>query len=182
MQRRHFLLISSIAASSGTFGNAMAAIPTTTTATAATAAWRKYEITTQIDLSEKTGQSRVWIPVPAEKLDGYQRTLGVSFSAPGATKAELFAVPGSDVRMIAVQWADANAPHRVEVTSQIAVLDRSVDLGANGTARKLPASALREYLQPTSLAPLDGIVKTTADKIQAEAGNPKDAVAKARAI
>lgn len=176
MQRRQFLLLSSVAASAGTFGSAFAAVP------AASAGWRSYEVVTTVDLSEKTSQSRVWIPVPAAQLDGYQRTLDVAFNAPGATKAELYSVPGTDVRMVAVQWADASAAHTVEVTSRIAVLDRATDLGAAGSARRLPAAALRPYLRSTSLAPLEGIVQETADKIQREAGKPGDAIGKARAI
>lgn len=176
MQRRQFLQLSTIAASTGSFGTAFAAIPTPS------ANWRSFEVTTTVDLSEKTAQSKVWIPVPAAELPGYQRTLDVSFNAPGATKAELLTLPGTDVRMIAVQWDKADTAHTVSVTSRIAVLDREINLGNAGTARKLPAAALQPYLQPTSLAPLDGIVKETADKIQADAGNPQDAVAKARAI
>ena len=176
MQRRQFLLVSTVAASAGSFGPAFAAIA------APTANWRKYEVTTTVSLSEQTAQSQVWIPVPVSQLEGYQRTLDVSFNAPGATKAELYAMPGSDVRMVAVQWADANAPHTVEVTSRIAVLDRATDLGAAGVGRKLSKAELRPYLESTSLAPLDGIVKETADKIQAEAGKPQDAIGKARAI
>ncbi len=176
MQRRQFLQLSTIAASAGSFGCALAAVP------AATAGWRHFEITTTVDLSEKTAHSQVWIPVPAADLPGYQQVLDVSFNAPGATQAALWAVPGTDARMVAVQWADAHAPHTVQVTSRIAVRDRATDLGNAGTARKLSAAALRPYLQPTSLAPLDGIVKETADRILADAGNPTDAVAKARAI
>lgn len=176
MQRRQFIQLSTIAASAGSFGSVFAAVSGTT------AGWRNFEITTTVDLSEKTAQSKVWIPVPAAELPGYQRTVDVSFNAPGATKAELYRVPGTDARMIAVQWADASAAHTVEVTSRIAVLDRATDLGNAGAARKLSAAQLRPYLQPTSLAPLDGIVKETADKIQAEAGKPQDAVGKARAI
>lgn len=177
MQRRQFLLVSSIAASAGSFGSVFAAIP------APSAGWRSYEVVTQVQLSEDTPHSRVWIPLPANDLSGYQRTLDVSFNAPGATKAELYAVPGTDARMVAVDWADAKQPHTVEVTSRVALLqERATDLGSNGTGQQVPAAVLRRYLQPTSLAPLDGIVKQTADKIQADAGRPQDAIGKARAI
>ena len=177
MQRRQFLQLSTVAASAGSFGPAaLAALPPTT------AEWRRYEVTTAVDLSEKTAQSKVWIPVPAAELPGYQRTLDLSFNAPGAARAGLYAVPGTDVRMVAVEWADAGAAHTVEVTSRIAVLDRATDLGARGSARRWSAAELRPYLQPTSLAPLDGIVKETAGTIQAEAGHPRDAIGKARAI
>lgn len=104
MQRRQFIQLSTIAASAGSFGSVFAAVSGTT------AGWRNFEITTTVDLSEKTAQSKVWIPVPAAELPGYQRTVDVSFNAPGATKAELYRVPGTDARMIAVQWADASAP------------------------------------------------------------------------
>lgn len=176
MQRRQFVLLTTVAASAGSFGSVFAAVPTPS------AGWRQYEVTTKVNLSENTAQSRVWIPVPAATLDGYQRTQDVSFNAPGATKAALYSVPGTDARMVAVQWADANAPHTVEVTSRIAIQDRSTDLGGNGHGRHLSAAALRPYLQPTSLAPLDGIVLQTAQKIQAEAGHPQDAIGKARAV
>ncbi|QIL82741.1 transglutaminase domain-containing protein [Diaphorobacter sp. HDW4A] len=177
MQRRQFLLVSTIAASSGTFGvSAFAASP------AKGEGWREYEITTEVNVGEKTGEARVWVPVPMAQLEGYQRTLDVKFDAPGATKVELFSVPRSDARMVAVHWKNTEAPQTVKLTTRVALRDPSVDLGAAGTARKLPASALREYLQPTSLAPLGGIVKQTSDKILAEAGHPKDAIGKARAI
>lgn len=174
MQRRHFLLVSSITASAGTFGSVLAAVPAGN--------WRHYEVLTRINLSENTAHSRVWIPLPAADLTDYQQTQKVSFHAPGATKAELYAVPGTDARLVAVEWADAQGARTVEVTSQIAVRDRHTDLGLPGTAAPLSAASLRPYLQPTSLAPLDGIVKTTADRIQAEAGHPQDAIGKAQAI
>ncbi len=179
MQRRHFLALSTLAASAGSFQHVLAA---PALSEEELKGWRQYEITSRVQVSEKTPHARVWIPVPLLHLENYQHTLDLSFNAPGARKAELLALPGSDVRMIAVEWADANAPQAVEFTSRIATRDISADLGHGGSARKLPASALRQYLKPTSLAPLHGIVKDTADKIQADAGHPKDNIGKARAI
>ena len=182
MLRRHFFItLSTIAASSGVFQNVFAATPDASALKAADG-WRHYEVTTKVEMTEKTGKARVWVPVPIKQLDNYQHTLDVSFKAPGATKAELVTLPGSDVRMVVVHWADANAPQAVEITSRIATRDRAADLAHDGHARKLPASALRPFLQATSLAPLNGIVKETADKIQADAGHPQDAIGKARAI
>ncbi len=179
MQRRHFLTLSTVAASAGSFQSVFAA---TVPSDADLKNWRQYEVTTKVQVSEKTAHARVWIPVPIKHLENYQHTLDLRFDAPGAKKAELVQLPGSDVRMIAVEWADANAAQTVEVTARIATRDIAADLGQSGHARKLPASLLRPYLQPTSLAPLHGIVKETADRIQADAGHPKDTIAKARAI
>ena len=176
MQRRHFLALSTLAATSGSFQNAFAS------AHESLAGWRQYEVVTKVNVAEKTAQASLWIPVPIATLDNYQHTLDVTFTAPGAKSAKLVTLPGTDVRMVVVQFADANAPQSVEVVSRIATQDRAVDLGAEGHARKVSAALLRPYLQATSLAPLDGIVKQTADKIQADAGHPKDTIAKARAI
>ncbi|MDR2332866.1 MAG: transglutaminase-like domain-containing protein [Burkholderiaceae bacterium] len=179
LQRRHFIALSTLAASAGSFRGALAA---SAPSEDSLKGWRQYEITTKVQVSEKTPRARVWIPVPVKHLENYQHTLDLSFNAPGAKKVELVAQPGSDVRMVMVEWADASAAQTVEITSRIATRDIAADLGGRGHERRLPTAALRPYLQPTSLAPLHGIVKETADRIQADAGHPKDAVGKARAI
>ncbi|QNP47377.1 transglutaminase-like domain-containing protein [Diaphorobacter aerolatus] len=175
MQRRHFLSLSTLAATAGGFQNVFAAPD-------ALAGWRQYEVVTKVNVAEQTALSRLWIPVPLATLDNYQRTLDVNFNAPGAESARMLTLPGSDVRMVAVKFADAGAPQSVEIVSRVATRDRAVDLGSSGHGGSTSATSLRPYLQATSLAPLDGIVKETADRIQAEAGHPKDTVAKARAI
>ncbi|KAF1045507.1 transglutaminase-like domain-containing protein [Xylophilus sp.] len=145
--------------------------------------WQVHEVTTTVDLAERGGTARAWLPVPLAELPGYQRTLSTRFDAPGARRAEIVQAPGQDARLLAVEWDDPAAPHRATLVSRVATRDRSADLAAAPSARNdLPAAQLRPYLQPTSLAPLDGIVRETADRIQREAGRPADAIGKSRAI
>ncbi|HEY0200672.1 MAG TPA: transglutaminase domain-containing protein, partial [Burkholderiaceae bacterium] len=180
MQRRHFLRATSALPVLGAGG--VLALPAFA-APQAPAGWRQYEITTTVDLAERAGTARVWLPLPAADLTGFQRLLETRFEAPGAKSAAVVAVPGQDTRLLAVEWTDPNAPHQITLVNRIATRDRATDLGANPSpANNLSAAQLRPYLQPTSLAPLDGIVKQTADKILAEAGHPQGNLEKARAL
>ena len=69
MQRRHFLALSTLAATSGSFQNAFAS------AHESLVGWRRYEVVTKVNVAEKTAQASVWIPVPIATLDNYQHTL-----------------------------------------------------------------------------------------------------------
>lgn len=177
MQRRDFLRVSS------SFATTAVLVPSWAAPQPLAQDWRTFDVTTRIHLAEKAGPSRVWIPLPMEVLKNYQKTLSVAFDAPGAQRAEIMALPGTDVRMLVVEWKDTDTARDVRVNHRVATQDRQADLAAPAAARNnLPAAALRPYLQPTALAPLDGIVRETADKIQAEAGHPTDPIEKARAI
>jgi len=144
--------------------------------------WQVHDVTTTIELTERTANGRVWLPLAMDELPGYQRTLATRFEAPGAKLAEVVATPGQDTRLLRVAFTDTAAPQRVILTQRIATRDRAVDLGAKPGMKPLSAAELRPYLQPTSLAPLDGKVKQTAEQIQKDAGNPADTIAKAQAI
>ena len=179
MQRRHFLR--SVASLPVLGAGAASGLSAHAATPPAQAGWRQFDITTTVDLAEQGQAARIWVPLPTD-LAGYQRAESLRFEAPGATSVKVVQVPGQDTRFLAVDWADGKAPHQTAVTTRIAVRDRATDLGARPDASRLSAAQLRPYLQPTSLAPLDGIVKQTADKIQAEAGRPQGNVEKARAI
>ena len=93
--------------------------------------------------------------------------LDVKWEAPGATKAEIVAVPAYDVRMLRVEWSDPSTLGPVVLKARVATRDRQVDI--SGTKRAHPVheseSVLQTYLRPTNLMPTDGIVKETAQKI-----------------
>ncbi len=186
MDRRHFLRVSStvsVLGAGGMLAGPAAALQRPSEAQRLASGWRVYDVTTTVDLAERTGTARVWLPLPAEQLGGYQRTLATRFEAPGAVRAEVFAVPGQDTRLLAVQWADPDAAQQVRLVNRIATRDRAARLGAApAPGRALSAARLQPYLQPTALAPLDGVVKDTADRIQREAGSPRGNLEKARAI
>jgi hypothetical protein len=58
----------------------------------------------------------------------YQPTLGTTWEAPGASKANLVSVPGYDVSLLRVEWLDPKDINPVTVKSLVATRDRRVDI------------------------------------------------------
>ena len=181
MKRRDFILYSSSAGfltSLPRWGGAEAA----ESALPAAAGWRTFDITTSVDIASPTGTTLLWLPLPSNASTDYQRLLDVKWDAPGATKAEVVGVPGYDVRVLHVEWADPGALGPVSLKTRVATRDRQVDIAGKPKGRHVarePESVLRTYLRPTNLMPTDGIVKETALKITAGAHSD---VEKARAL
>ena len=183
MQRRHFLHLSGAAPLLGTaFMPVLAGARSLPTRTEE--GWRTYDITTTVDLSERTALGRVWVPLPAQQLgDGvgaYQRLQDVRFDAPGAKQAQVVA-GNAGARMLAVEWADPNAPQQLTLTTRVALRDRATDLGAVSAAPHASAESLRPWRQASEYKPLDGIVAETSRKIVRDAEARTD-IEKARAI
>ncbi|MFE0840324.1 transglutaminase-like domain-containing protein [Achromobacter insolitus] len=177
MDRRHFLRVSgALCAASATLprvaGAGLAPIST---------GWRAFELTTDITVQDPGAHARIWIPVPYAVDTAYQRGAQSAWQVSGGGTAQLAQTPGYGVQMLAVQWPDAQGPRTVTVTSRFQTRNRRVDLSQPpaADASREGAAALREFLQPTSLLPTDGIVKQTADRITR--GHRGD-LAQARAI
>ena len=181
MKRRDFILYSSsvgFLTSLPRWGSAEAA----ESALPAAAGWRTFDITASVDIASPTGTTLLWLPLPSNASTDYQRLLDVKWDAPGATKAEVVGVPGYDVRVLHVEWADPGALGPVSLKTRVATRDRQVDIAGKPKGRHVarePESVLRTYLRPTNLMPTDGIVKETALKITAGAHGD---VEKARAL
>lgn len=186
MQRRHFLSLSAAAPLMGVTAAALPGLAGARTAPATPAAdgWRAYDITTQVDLAERTGLGRVWVPLPAQQLTGtegaYQRLVDTRFDAPGAKQARIVDGTGG-ARMLMVEWADANAPQQLTLVNRVALRDRATDLGAAPRGGNVTPEQLRAWLRPSASKPVDGIVGETARKIVADAGARTD-IEKAKAI
>lgn len=180
MQRRHFIRASAAAPLLGAF----APLAGARTQPAAAEGWKHYDITTTVDLSERTALGRVWLPLPAQQLGdsagAYQRLLDTQFDAPGAQQARIVSGPAG-ARMLAVAWTDAGAPQQVTLTHRVALRDRAADLGAAPGPQRASAEALRPWLRATGNKPLDGIVGDTARQIVHEAGARTD-LEKAKAV
>lgn len=159
--------------------------------------WKIYEVTTSVSLPASEAPARVWLPVTADTIGNYQRTLSTRFDAHGA-EARLVRAPGYDVQMLAVDWpADAVARSqtnggstsdsggapvlKADLVNVVALREHAVDLSAAPSAnvRRESPAVLREYLRPTALLPTDGIVREQA--LQITAGMTDD-VTKARAL
>ena len=144
------------------------------------ASWRTFDVITSVDIASPAGTTLLWIPVPSTATTDYQRPLGTTWEAPGASKADLVKVPGYDVTLLRVEWPDPAEMNPVTVKSRVTTRDRQVDVAAKPKRRvaEVP-KVLHTYLRPTNLMPTDGIVRETAEKITRGAHGD---VEKARAL
>ena len=140
--------------------------------------WRTFEVTTDIEVLNPSGITRVWLPVPPRVATPYQKSAAADlFTAPGGT-ARLATDSRTGASMIAAEWPAGVKPV-LTVTSRVSTRDYVVDLSAAGRAKPVPKSELTRFVQPTSLMPTDGIVRSNALAITA---NAKTDIDKARAI
>lgn len=147
--------------------------------------WRIYEITTTIDLRERSSDSRVWVPLPASQLMGsdgsfYQRLLSTRPHAPEAHEARVVRGP-ANMQMLQVVWTDPHAPQQLRLVNHVALRDRVSELGQSGRGLAVIHAGLEPWLKSSTLKPLDGVVGRTARKITTDAGAVTD-IEKARAI
>ena len=136
--------------------------------------WRTFVLTTRV---EPTFATRAWIPLPTFSAPDWQRPGNVSWTG-NAKVAERMRDPKYGAEMLRVEWAADLQNPVIEVTTQVQAANRSVQPG-RGTAPPLSDEERSRNLVATSLLPVDGIVKETAEDIVK--GKTKD-VDKARAL
>jgi len=144
---------------------ALSTLPQLTQAdTGAAGKWRIFEVTTQVEILKPAGITRVWLPTPLREDTPYQKSLGNTWKADGAT-----ASADHDLKFGAsflfAEWPDAVKTSTLELTSRIATRDHTVDLTKPGTLPKVAPKVLAVYTEPTELLPTDGIVRETAQTI-----------------
>lgn len=141
-------------------------------------AWRTFEIVTRFEGMDPSGSTRVWVPTPLGVDTPYQKAAATTFEAEGGT-ARLVADGGPDaVGMVAAEFP-AGTKGILTVTSRAATRDHAVDLAAPGASPRKDRAVLAHFLRPTTLIPIDGIVRDKARAITAGARTDAD---KARAI
>ena len=131
-------------------------------------AWRKFEVTTQIDILTPQGMAQAWIPLPSVTASDWIRPMGDEWKVSNG-KATALRAGRYDTRMLHVEWSQDDGAPSVQIISRVATRDRSVDLAKPGQPTPLSAAERTLFLSPTKLIPTDGIVKQTADKIVAGA-------------
>ncbi len=164
MQRRSFLKNAAVvpmAMSLGWIGAARAgSVPSE-------AGWRRYEMTTDVELPASEGPATLWLPV-AQSAGGYQKSLGIDWNT-SAPQASLMHDPVYNAGLLRLGWT-TQPTRQVRLVQTVAVRDR----GAEGVRAGLAEQQL--YLQPTPDMPLDGIVRTTSERIVAGCVTPLEKV------
>jgi transglutaminase-like putative cysteine protease len=135
--------------------------------------WRRFEITTRIDLSGVRGPARAWVPLALTSPAPFQSSRGHRVGG-NASRTRVEAAGGAAI--LSAEWDDSVAAV-LEVTLRVDTAGHRVDFLAPSPAPR-PAN-LSRYLRPTTLIPLDGIVRETADSIT---GGHRAPLSRARAI
>jgi transglutaminase-like putative cysteine protease len=144
---------------------------------AAPDAWRTFEVTTNVQVLNPSGMTRIWLPAALVNPTPFQKTLANEFKAEGGT-AKMVESNADSLGIIAAEFPAGVKPI-LSVTSRIATKNYAADFSAVGKVPKGDKENLEHFLRPTKLLPTDGIVKTTATEITRGA---KTDVDKARAI
>ena len=90
-------------------------------------AWRKFEVTTRVEIVKPAGKMQVWLPLPAVAEPGWIEPLGNEWTSNGQS-AQLKRDTKYGAQMLHVEWADGERTPVVQVVSHITTRDRAVDL------------------------------------------------------
>ena len=130
--------------------------------------WRRFEITTRVDLPATGRAAQVWIPVPAVSEPGWMKP-GESRWTTSANAAGLSTDPANGAEFLHAIWSKGGGARVIELTSTVSTQSRRADLSQPREVTPLSEAERARYTAPTDLIPTDGIVKETSDRITAGA-------------
>ena len=139
--------------------------------------WRTFEVTTNVEVLNPSGATRIWLPVPLTRTTPFQRTLANKFTAEGGA-AKLIESKTDALGIVTAEFPAGVKP-TLTLKSRVATRNIAVDFSAPANVPKVNRTELDHYLRPTRLLPTDGIVKDTAAEVTRGATTD---VQKARAI
>jgi hypothetical protein len=138
--------------------------------------WRTFEITTTVNLKNRSGTTKLWLPLPLNQDTLYQRTLGHTWAGNQAN-ASMRRLPDGDLEVFYCEWPDSGDA-RLQLTTLVTTADRHFDITKRTVAPERE-DILRRNLQASQLIPNDGLAFQLGERIL---GRIKDPVAQAKAI
>ena len=135
--------------------------------------WRKFELSTHLNIANPAGSTQAWIPLPAFSDPSWFKPEGSTWQT-NAKTAEIVRDDKYGAEFLHVVWAEGESAPTVEVKSTFATQSRAFDLSKPVGAQPLSDAERALNLGPTELIPTDGIVKETSDKITAGAKTDLD--------
>jgi transglutaminase-like putative cysteine protease len=139
--------------------------------------WRKFEVTTRVEILNPTGATRIWVPAALITPTPYQKTVANTFQSGGGT-AKMIGRKADGLGIIAAEFPAGMQPG-LTITSTVMTRNWAVDLQGRRQTPESNRSELEHWLRPTKLLPTDGIVKQKAVEITKGARTDLD---KAQAI
>ena len=104
--------------------------------------WRKFEVTTSVEIVRPSEKAQAWLPLPAVDEPDWTQPLGNEWTT-NAKSAALKRDPKYGARMLHLEWADGERAPAAQVVSRIATRDRAVGLmpcGGDFPSPPAPAS------------------------------------------
>ena len=141
------------------------------------AQWRTYDIRSSITLNRINGKARLWLPLAQYKDTLWERSLGHNWQG-NFESAGIYRDPVAEMEVFYADWPEGVAKLQLQIVSQVATQDRHFDITRRGAVAER-TEVLRRSLQASSLVPIDGIVRNTAERA---IGRIKDPVAQGKAI
>ena len=138
--------------------------------------WRTFEITTTINLKNRSGLTKLWLPLPLNQDTLFQRTLGHTWVGNPAT-AGMRRLPDGDLEVFFCEWPDSSDA-RLQLTTLVTTADRHFDITKRTVAPERE-DILRRNLQASQLIPNEGLAFQLGERIL---GRIKDPLAQAKAI
>ncbi|HEY8049365.1 MAG TPA: transglutaminase family protein [Ramlibacter sp.] len=135
--------------------------------------WRKFEVTTTVQLKGERGAATVWVPVPSVDTS-WQRTDDSSWTG-NATDAKLGADGRTGAQVLVAHFAPGTSDPTIVMTNRVQTQNRAVDWKAR-TAQAADPSDLHHWLQPSELITTDGIVRKVAHQIVLGADSDREKV------
>ncbi len=141
------------------------------------AGWRKYEITTHVEISNASGTTRVWVPTPLVEQMPFQRSMGTRVQCDRGRWTSVEQTERS-LSMVSAEFP-SGVPVVLNVVSRVHVRDWTVHLKDPEPAQRISAAERQWWLRPTLYVPTDGLVRERALQVTHAASSDED---KARAL
>lgn len=138
--------------------------------------WRTYEITTTVNLKQRNGRNRLWLPLPLNQDTLYQRTLGHAWEG-NPQNSGMRRLPDGDLEVFQSEWHDGS-DGKLQLKTLVTTADRHFDVTKRTIAPERE-DILRRNLQSSKLIPNEGLSYQLGERIL---GRIKDPVAQAKAI
>ena len=159
MNRRHFLRLSALAVPAASLRPRSLFAESVDTAVS-----RTYEVTTSVRVMNRTGQTRLWLPLPLRDRESFQDVLSSEVHSNGGMTS-LHEDRLSGLQILAAVYP-ADQPAELTMVQRVRTRDWEVPISAAPAPRKFAATGdEKEFLKPTRYVPTDGIVKRTSDEI-----------------
>ncbi|MGB6985619.1 MAG: transglutaminase-like domain-containing protein [Candidatus Aquilonibacter sp.] len=138
--------------------------------------WNTYHVKTTVTFTADA-PIQAWIPIPNFSEASWISASPATVHDGNAASAEVVSGQNGRAAFVHAVWpanSTKGAPRTLVLQNSVRTRDLSVDLAKPSKPAPLSASDRARYLAPTTNIPIDGIVKTTADKITAGATTDLD--------